>query len=515
MLLSALRRAFLLAQQTRENPEKSVEDVLSEWQCHANSRRQFLKTGAQAGALLGLGGAAAVGHLLEAPLLRPHYKVAIVGAGMAGLSAAWYLRKKGGIRAVVYEADKRPAGRMKSARIFDGGRLNTEIGAEFIDSTHKDMFRLIRDFGLKRQVMDVEDDKFGTKEAFFIENKSRSVRDIVEELNRVYPVMVKDQRKLGTPRAPEFDRISIEQYLDSLPISTWVKKLLNAAFLGENGRETGEQSAWNFLDFIEPLKDQFKPYGASDERYKIIGGNEQLPQRMAEKMRDQLRYEHRLTALKELNNGSLQLTFSQNGTPVEAIFDVVIVAIPFSVLRNIDLQMALPPIKKQMIEELGYGTNSKFIVETRARSWRKVGYQGYLFNEQVSNGWDSSQMQQNNEGVGAYTCYFGGQRGLSAKKGTETEQLSYVMPALDSIFPGMKADLTGKVELANWPSNPLTACSYSSFGVGQHTLFDGVGIQPVRHLFFAGEHCSDDFWGFMNGAAETGRKVASMVLKGA
>ena len=57
MLLSALRRAFLLAQQTHQSPAKSVDDVLSEWQQHANSRRQFLKTGAQAGALLGLGGA--------------------------------------------------------------------------------------------------------------------------------------------------------------------------------------------------------------------------------------------------------------------------------------------------------------------------------------------------------------------------------------------------------------------------------------------------------------------------
>lgn len=508
-LLYTLRRAFLLAQYTHHHPEQSIDDVLATCQAFDQSRRQFLKTGAQAGALMGMGAGLS---LLDAPLRDTPHKIAIVGAGISGLSTAWYLRKWAGLKATIYEADKRPAGRMKSMHQFDSGRLFTEFGAEFIDTNHKDLFRLMGDFGLKRQVIDLNDDRFGSKEAFFIEDQRRSLRDIVEELNRIYPVIIKDQGKRGTPREPEFDQMSIAQYLETLPISPWVKKLLNTAFLSENGQETAEQSAWNFLDYIEPLKDQFKPYGSSDERYKIIGGNDQLPRRMAEKMQEQLRFEHRLIALKERSNGSIQLVFDQNGTTVEAVYDAVILTIPFTILRQIDIQMELPPLKQRMIRELAYGSNTKFIMETRARSWRRAGFQGNLFNEHTANGWDSSQMQQNNEGAGTYTCLFGGKRGVEARKGTETEQLALVMPPLENMFPGMKADLSGNMELVNWPSNPFVKASYSSYGIGQHSLFKGVGRQPVRRLFFAGEHCSDDFWGFMNGGAETGRLAAKSVI---
>jgi monoamine oxidase len=396
--------------------------------------------------------------------------------------------------------------------VFDGGKLVTEFGAEFIDSNHEDMFRLIKDMGLNEWIMDIETDNFGIKEAFYIDSQPRSIKEIAEELNRINPVMTKDQGKVGTPRAQQFDQMSIAQYLETMPISPWVRKLIDAAFVGENGRECSEQSALNFIDFIEPVKDHFKPFGESDERFKIIGGNDQLPKRLAERLKDQIRYEHRLVALKELNNGDFLLTFSQNGTTQEGVFDAVIMTLPFTVLRNLELKMELPPLKRRVIDELGYGTNSKFVLETKNRAWRNAGFQGFLFNERVSNGWDSSQLQQNNLGTGAYTCYFGGKQGLNARKGTEKEQLAYVMPALEGIFPGTKAALTDNMELVNWPSNPFVKGSYTSYGVGQHTLFAGEPIKPVRNLYFAGEHCSDDFWGFMNGAAETGRKAAELVL---
>ena len=187
--------------------------------------------------------------------------------------------------------------------------------------------------------------------------------------------------------------------------------------------------------------------------------------------------------------------------------------LPFSILRDIELRMELPPLKQRVIRELGYGTNSKFIVETRNRPWRQAGYRGYLFAERIPNGWDSTQMQQNNAGAGTFTCFFGGERGKNAARGTEKEQLAHILPDLDGAFPGAAADLSGNMELAHWPGNPFVKGSYSCFAVGQASLFEGAAFEPVRRLFFAGEHCSTDYWGFMNGAAETGRRAAEKVLK--
>lgn len=513
ILSTTLRRAFELARQTHLHPELSYDDLLDERRQQVLSRRQFLHSAGRAGLVLGVGSALG-GPLM--PLLdgRGKPNIAIVGAGLGGLSAGYFLRRKG-VAATLFEADKRPGGRVKSARPFADGRLNTEIGAEFIDTHHGDLLWLVRMLRLDGALMDVEDDRFGVRDAFFLENRHHSLQEVVTELAAVYPRIEADRKALDGRRAAEIDRRSMAEYIDALTVSEWVKKMLHAAFVGENGLETAEQSAANLLYIfsLEQEKNVFKPFGWSDERFKVIGGNEQIPQGLARILEGQIRYEHRLTALRENANGSITLVFEENGTTREATFDAVVLTLPFTVLREVDIQMELPPLKRQVIRELGYGTNAKFILETRDRPWRNAGYRGYLFNERISNGWDSAQMQLDNAGPGSFTCFFGGKRGLEARRGAEADQLAYVLPQLDGAFPGASKSLTGRHELAAWPSNPFVRASYSCFRPGQALPFEGAAFTPVRRLFFAGEHCSTEYWGFMNGAAETGRKAAEKLLK--
>ena len=510
-LLHSLRSAFRLAQLAQSQPDKTLDDLLAEQEHLAASRRKFLKTSAQAGLLLSMGGGAAAFDWLGAGGKRPS-SVAIVGGGMSGLSAADYLRRKG-VKATVFEGDKRPGGRIRSGRMFGGGSLTTEIGAEFIDTVHSDMLWFVRALGFQDKLIDVEQDKFGVRDAFFLENQHHSLREVLAELGAAYPRILADQEKMEGRQAELFDRLPMGEYIEGLPVSGWVKKMLHVAYIGENGLETGEQSAANLLGIFEIRNENFYPFGTSDERFKVVGGNEQIPQGLAKMLAEQMRYEHRLTGLRENSNRSLTLFFSENGTTREATFDLVILTLPFTVLREVDIQMDLPPIKQQVIKELGYGTNSKFIVETRERTWRQQGYRGYLFNERIHNGWDSAQMQQGNEGVGAFTCFLGGERGLAAARGTEQMMLDQFMPQLEGAFRGSQASLTGKTEVAHWPGNPFVRGSYSCFRPGQVGRFEGAAAAPVRRLYFAGEHCSTEYWGFMNGAAESGRKVAEQVLK--
>ncbi len=510
-LLHSLRSAFRLAQMAQSQPDKTLDDLLVEQEKYATSRRKFLKTSAQAGLILSMGGGTAAFDWLGAGG-KPPASVAIVGGGMSGLSAAYYLRRKG-VKATVFEGDKRAGGRIKSGLMFGSGSLTTEIGAEFIDTVHSDMLWFTRALGFQDKLIDVEQDKFGIRDAFFLENQHHNLRDVVAELGAAYPRILADQKNMERRQAAAFDRISMGEYIDGLPVSGWVKKMLHVAYIGENGLETGEQSAANLLDIFEIRNENFYPFGSSDERFKVIGGNEQIPQGLAKMLAEQMRYEHRLVSLRENSNRSLTLVFSENGTTREATFDLVILTLPFTVLREVDVQMELPLLKQQVIKELGYGTNSKFIVETRERTWRQRGYRGFLFNEQIHNGWDASQMQQGNEGVGAFTCFLGGERGRTATRGTEQELSAQLMPQLEGAFPGSQTSLTGKTELAHWPGNPFVRGSYSCFRPGQVGRFEGAAAAPVRRLYFAGEHCSSEYWGFMNGAAETGRKVAEQVLK--
>jgi monoamine oxidase len=507
-LLHALRRAFRMAQFHHQHPGFEVQDTLAEYERQQLNRREFLRQTA----LMGIG---TVGLGTQLPGLlqgTANPKIAIVGGGMAGLSAAYHLRRRR-IAATVFEGDKRVGGRIKSARIFGNGTLNTEIGAEFIDTLHSDMFYFARLLDLETTMMDMEQDTMGIRDAFFIEGRHYTLEEVVKEFAQIYPRIQDDREQSEGKKGAQWDNMPMAEYIEKLPVSPWVKKMLDAAYIGENGMETGEQSALNLLSIFEIQDNQFFPFGSSDERFKVPGGNEKIPQGLAALLSEQLRYEHKFVSLKENHNDTITLNFTVNGAPYSDTFDFVIMALPFSILRDTELMMKLPKMKTRVIKELGYGTNSKFILETRERSWRKSGYRGYLFNERIHNGWDSTQMQQNNEGMGTFTVYYGGNRGKNAAKGTEQQQLEHILPALEGAFPGTKAALTGKMELAHWPGNPFIKGSYSCFKPGQALAFEGQAFTPVRRLFFAGEHTSIEYWGFMNGAAETGKKAAQEVLR--
>lgn len=65
----------------------------------------------------------------------------------------------------------------------------------------------------------------------------------------------------------------------------------------------------------------------------------------------------------------------------------------------------------------------------------------------------------------------------------------------------------------NWSKSSLTQGSYAVYRVGDWTSFAGLESKPVGKMYFAGEHCSTDFKGYMNGGAETGRIAAEAIIE--
>ena len=83
------------------------------------------------------------------PAAAGNARIAIVGGGMAGLNTAYKLQKAG-LRATIYEGADRTGGRIFTATNLLGDGLTTELGGEFIDSTHEEMLALMDEFGLER-----------------------------------------------------------------------------------------------------------------------------------------------------------------------------------------------------------------------------------------------------------------------------------------------------------------------------------------------------------------------------
>lgn len=474
-------------------------------------RRSFLRQ--TAGAAAFLGAASIFPRFLYASAIQP--RVAIIGAGIAGLNAAHYLSKSG-INATIYEAAGRTGGRIFSKQNGVAANCTCEIGAEFIDSSHEEMLRLAKEFHLTLKDAR-KDDLFNTaKNVFSIGGTQYSFKDVVqafndhrERINRdaLTPNIDSRAREMG-----RLDHLPLSGYFDELQLSGWFRKLLEAAYISEFGMPVEIQSSLNFITQIGGQQDnEFDMYGGSDEALCIEGGNSRIIEKLEERLRPQIRLGYGLAAVRSQGKGFV-LSFA-NGKQVTA--DYVIMTIPFTMLRHVEMRIDnMPPQKLKAIRELGYGNNSKLIMGFNERVWREQhDSYGYLVHQAIQNGWDSSMMQNGNKGNGSYTVYVGGEDAVRmAHAKDRTRMVNEYLPQLDAVFPGAQASYNGRAIIADWPVQPFIQASYASYKTGQWSTIRGWEQQSIGQLLFAGEHCSTDFQGFMNGGAETGKEAANTLL---
>jgi monoamine oxidase len=478
------------------------------------SRRHFLKTSA-------LGVSAAVlacrPPLLPRPESRDLGEVAVVGGGIAGLTCAYRLMQAG-VPVRVYEGQRRVGGRMWSLRDhFPEGQV-CELGGELINTDPLALRGLCAELGL--ELDDFEEDDPALAEAiWYFDGRRVSEAEIVEQFRPIALQIEAAWEELEgetisyreTGGAESIDRMSIAEWLDQAGASGWFRDLLDVAYTTEYGLEIDQQSAWNLLITIDPDPEPFHVLGDSDERFHIRGGNDQVPALLAEALGDRVVLDSRLEALMEAPAGGYRLSLRTGEASSEVLAERVVLALPFTMLREVDLEVPLPDVKRRAIAELGYGTNAKLMVGFSERLWRTVGgSNGSVLSDlpfQVS--WESTRLQPGRGGI--VVCYTGGRRGLEIGQGTAAEQAELFARAFDQVFPG-GADLRTTQARFHWPSFPWVRGSYSCYLPGQWTSIAGAEGERVGNLHFAGEHTSEDFQGFMEGACESGERAAVEIL---
>jgi monoamine oxidase len=525
-LFDSLRLAFRVAAvAARERPDVPPLDELLEL---AYSRRRFLRNSAAAAA-----GALVAGCQRQpAPAPPPAAAtpsgpsgsqpahIAIVGAGVAGLNAAYKL-KQSGLTATIFEGANRTGGRMFTARDLLADGLTTELGGEFIDSNHVEILNLMKEFGLERLDTRAPEAASLKAETYFINGRHYTHEQATRAFVPIAKKIFADYDELGDVvnyqtegGASKLDKQSITQYLDGIGVTGWMRELIDVAYLTEYGLENSEQSALNFLFLIGTgdLEDpeSFALLGESDERYKVRGGNQQVVDELAKRVAPQIRPLHRLEAIRSKGQG-FTLTFQADGKVIDHDADIVIMTVPFSILRELKLQVELPSLKAKAIQELGYGANAKVLVGFKGRPWEKLGYSGATYSDETFQlAWANSFLQP---GVaGGLTLYSGGKLAHDVGQGTAEEAAARLMRGIDRAYPGASRERNGKVSRFHWPTHPWTKGSYSCYKPGQWTTIAGSEGLPVGKLFFAGEHCSYDFQGYMNGAAQSGADTAKAVM---
>jgi monoamine oxidase len=499
------------------------------------SRREFLTVSAAAGVAGALAGTAA----LARPVNAAGSRIVIVGGGIAGLATALTLADKG-VASTIYESSNRVGGRMHSdARGYWSDSQTSEWCGELIDTSHKTILSLAQRYRLATvDLLGAQPNSSEDTYKFFGRYYPKDQAD--SDFKPVHQALQKDVQAASyptlynayTPGGLALDQMSIYEWIDSrVPggHGSPLGQLLDVAYAIEYGAETTDQAALNLVYLLgyKARPGNFSIFGLSDERYHIAGGNERLPSAIASDLAargTQIQTGWRMTSIARQRDGSYALAFAGIKAPVVA--DQVVLALPFAVLRDLDYSKAgFDDLKNVAIQDLGRGLNDKLQLQFQSRlwdgkgAWPGIGNGNSYSDTGYQTTWDVTRGQSGTSGI--LVDYTGGVIADSFTPSTPYSDASNpavvgyaqtFLGQLEPVYPGISALWNGKATLSVPALDPNLNCSYSYWRVGQYTGFSGYEKVRQGNIHFAGEHCSQDFQGFMEGGASEGVRAAGEIL---
>jgi monoamine oxidase len=483
----------------------------------AGRRREFLRRGGA----LALAGAASAWTPPSAAAGQA--RVVIVGGGLAGLTAAHALAQAG-VRATVLEGSPRLGGRCWSERsAFADGQV-AERGGELIDTTHAAIRALCAGLALPLDDL-IAAEPAGSEAVAYLDGAPYAVADIDRDFAAVLPALAADAKALGDDLPTYASHTAAQRALDRMPASQWIAtrvpggaasrfgQLLVNAYGEELGGDPDEISAVTVVSLLAGSPpDRFSPYEESDQRFHIRGGNDQLVAKLAERAGGDIETKSRVVGLARLPDGRYRLVVVRDGAERAVIADRVILALPFTLLRAVDLKDAgFSARKRRSIDELGMGRNTKLQLQFAQRFWVNARCNGeYRLRGAFQTTWDVTRAQPGTAGV--LNFYSGGARAVAAGLGDIDAQAREALAALARTAPECAALWNGRVIRNAWDRNPWSLGSYALIRPGQYTAFYGIEGKPEGHVYFAGEHTSIESQGYLNGAVESGQRAAAEVL---
>jgi monoamine oxidase len=495
------------------------------------SRRELVRRGGVAATALAIPATfAQTGRSAAGP------RIAIVGSGIAGLTAALTLADKG-YGSTIYEAStERVGGRMHSDRsgYWADGQVS-EFCGELIDTAHKTIRGLAKRFDLPTADLIAAEPK-GSADTYFFFGTNYPVAQADADFAQVTGTLKSQLKAAGYPTTYK-SSTPTGQMLDHLSVYDWIEqyvpgghsaplgRLLDSAYADEYGADTTDQASLNLVYLLayQPTGNSFSIFGQSDERFHIAGGNQQLPEAIADYLgRRTINMGWAMQSITTNADGTVSMTFSTPGKKQSVTADHVILCTSFSVLRTLDYSGAnFDTLKKTAIAQLGSGHNSKLQLQFSSRIWNAQGSNGNVYADNgFQNAWDVSRAQPGAAGIlvdyggGSYASSFRPSTPYSSAA-TSSQVATYAkawLKQLEPIFPGITALWNGKATLSTPFLDPLLNCSYSYWRVGQYTSFSGYEGAPQGNVHFAGEHCSQDFQGYMEGGASEGARAANEIL---
>ena len=503
------------------------------------TRRTLLQGAGGTALALGVGGA---WPTVAAGEGDPEARIVIVGAGIAGLGCAYRLWERHRIRADVYEWSDRTGGRIQTLRgYFDDGQL-VEEHAEFINPEHTATLHLARRLGLtldntERYPAGINPDQ----ESFWFDGRLVAQHSVNRDWRKYGYALFKQAAakagwpttyRHGTPWARKWDQMSVTEWLDAyLPGGSQgdFGRLCISAILDEYGGPAENTSSLNLIDLLgadsstrSGLQPRSTPeLDGGNEKWHLHSGNDLLISGIIDRLpQDSVHLGQQLVGLSSRSDGRVVCSFAAGSSTAQVVADQVVLAIPFTTLRQVDLSgVSIRPVHRRAIQEQPMGSNAKFFLQYSSRVWDQSRQTGNAYTDTIVQGtWDATDYQPGPAGVlaalpgGSVGQGWGSRYGLTTYRGAPPAQMvTDYLASFEQLFPGSSAQYNGKAFFVWSSGDPYILGAYSYLAVGQFTAFNGIQGRREGRLHFAGEQTSMNFQGYIEGGLRSGYRSAEEI----
>lgn len=429
-------------------------------------------------------------------------RVVVAGAGLAGLSAAHELARAGAA-VTLLDARDYAGGRVRTIRDFSAGQ-HAELGGEFVEPDHKELLGLCDEFRLQlvRVLRSGFTHRFRDAQGTYHLSRTAPWESLADALS---PLLRRHKLAGGDTSAV------VIREMATMSLAEWLRRskapqALQPMATALRGFFLADSDEISVLPVVEQIAKGGSP--AQAELFRIEGGNDRLVDALIRATPARLVLGSTVRAVAHAVDRITISVTDASGLTQQIEGDYLVMTLPASTLRDVEIRPALREDQQHAIARLSYGRATKVLVQSSTNLFESRRARAFATDGRLGAFWDGSEEQGRAASIVAFLA--GGSASTSLRAAAETggrELLS------DLCWLGMNRARVMAVHIGDWTADPWARGGYAFLDPAFDPAWRPLLSRRAGRIVFAGEHTSERWQGYMNGAVESGQRAARELLE--